>query len=227
MPVRPFRAVLLVAGALLLTACGATSVAAPPPVHDRAESVDPVGSRPADRPDPVDDVTAGPHEVSLVADLGPLPDGSGRAVVESTWTTGADGTVRFAIDTPVGLVDQHVFTDDEHWWWLHPEVRRTIADAEWIHLDLRAIADVGGELPDVVGDARHPPPQPQEVGVGDVVAGREVLAVDVVGADEVRLTVTGIELPVVLARRALPEGTVVEVPTGAVGLRDLPDLLAW
>lgn len=225
MPMRPVRAVLLVAGALLLTACARTA-AAPPPAEGRPGPVDPAGSAP-DVDEPLVDVPAGPHEVSLVADLGPLPDAPGRAVVSTTWTTDADGTVRFAIDTPAGLADQHVFTDDEHWWWLHPEVRRTTVDAAWIHFDLHAVAQAGRELPDVVRDARQPPPQPHEVAVGDVVAGREVLAVEVVGADDVRLTVAGIEQPVVLTRRALPRGITVDVPSGAVDVGDLPEVLRW
>lgn len=224
MPIRPrhLGCVALVA-ALLLTACSSSgaSPSSPAPGSAVDPSADPAGSA---RPAPEGD---GPHEVALVADFGPLPDGSGRAVVEATWTDDGAGTVGFVLDTPAGIVDQHVLTAEEHWWWLHPEARRTIADVEWIRFDLDVIAEAGGALPDVVLDARQPPPQPDEIAPGDVVAGREVRVVDAVGQDEVRLTVAGVERPVVLRRRALPPGTTVDVPAGAVDVRELPDHLQW
>ncbi|MCO8128458.1 hypothetical protein NHL50_14700 [Acidimicrobiia bacterium EGI L10123] len=224
MPIRPRRLrCAALAAALVLTACSSGSAAStsrvPPP-----SAVDPA-SEPA--LDPASDPPTGPHEIALVADLGPLPDGSGRAVVETTWRTDGAGTVHLAIDTPAGIVEQHVGTADEHWWWLHPEVGRTVADAEWVRFDLDAVAAAGGELPDVVVEARQPPPQPDGIGPGDAVAGREVLAVEVVGDDEVHLTVAGIERPVLLRRRPLRPGTIVAVPSGSVDLRELPALLRW
>lgn len=215
------RAALAVA--LCLTACTADA-AAPPPTRPGPSPTDPPSSSaPAPDPAPAD----GAHEVTFVADLGPRRDGPGRAVVETTWTTDGDGTVRVAVDTPVGLVEQHVFTDDEHWWWLHPEARQTVADAEWIHFDLDAIAAVGGELPDVVREARLPPPLPLEVGVGSQLAGLEVLAVEVVDDDHVRLTLDGVERAAVLRRRSLPGSHRVRQPTGAVDVTDLPGVLRW
>jgi len=223
-PIRPHRhRCAALAAALVLTACSAGS-AAPTPRVPPPSAVDPA-SGPS--PEPASDLPTGPHEIALVADLGPLPDGSGRAVVETTWRTDRAGTVHLAVDTPAGLAEQHVGTADEHWWWLHPEVRRTVADAEWVRFDLDAVEEAGGELPALVVAARQPPPQPDEVAPGDVVAGREVLAVEAVGDDEVQLTVTGIEQPVVLRRRPLRPGTVVAVPSGSVDVRDLPDLLRW
>ena len=224
MPIRPrHRRCAALAAALVLTACStssATPVRAPSPA-----AVDPA-SGPAPQPS-ASSSADGPHEVALVADLGPLPDGAGRAVVETTWTTDGSGTVRLVIDTPAGIAEQHVLTADEHWWWLHREARRTIVDAEWIRFDLAAIEAAGGELPDVVVEARQPPPQPGQIAPGDVVAGREVHAVEAIGDDEVHLTVTGIEQPVVLRRRALRPGTTIAVPTGAVDLEELPDRLRW
>ena len=219
---------LVVLGAVLVLGACAAGAPAPPPDTGRA-AIDPAVDQPSgprSQPDAVVD-PAGPHEVALVADLGPLPDGSGRAVVETTWTTDAAGTVRLAIDTPAGLTEQHVLTADAHWWWLHPEARRTVADAEWVHFDLVAIEEVGGELPDLVAAARQPPPQPEDIGVGDLVAGREVRAVEVVGPDEVHLTVDRIDEPVVLRRRALPPGERIRPPEGAVDVTDLPGLLRW
>jgi hypothetical protein len=78
-----------------------------------------------------------------------------------------------------------------------------------------------------VAEARRPPPQPRDIAVGHVVAGREVLAVHVVDPDEVHLTVAGIDRPVALRRRGLPAGTTVEVPTGAVDVADVADVLRW
>lgn len=231
MPIRPrpipLGPCVALAAVLLLGACSASAAgpSADPVPRAPARTVDPVGAnRP--EPDPVAEV-AGAHEIALVADFGPLPDGSGRAVVETTWTRDATGTIRFAIVTPAGLAEQHVLTDAEHWWWLSPEVRGTIADAEWIRFDLAAVEEVGGELPDIVVEARRPPPQPHEIAVGDVVAGREVLAVEVVGDDEVHLTVAGVERPVIHVRRPLALGTTIDLPTGAVDVADLPGVLRW
>jgi len=227
-PIRPrnLRCAALVA-ALVLTACS-SSAATPSPLAPAA--VDPgsgSSSEPSASSEPAGSSVGGPHEVALVADFGPLPDGSGRAVVEATWTHDGDGTVRFVLDTPAGIVEQHVLTPDEHWWWLHPEARQSIADVEWIHFDVGVIADAGGALPDVVVDARQPPPQPDEIAPGDVVAGHEVRAVDAGGEDEVHLTVAGVERPVVLRRRALPPGATIDVPAGAVDVRELPNHLRW
>lgn len=240
-PARPTdvgRLAAALVAALLLGACAA-GADAPAALPGSPAAVDPAA---ADRPDahradadhtdtdpgpePGVDVT-GAHEVVLVADLGPLPDGTGRAVVESTWRTDAAGTVHLTIATPAGITEQHVWTADAHWWWLHPEARRTVADAEWIHFDLPAVEEVGGDLPDVVTVARQPPPQPDGIGVGDLVAGREVQAVDVVDVDEVHLTVARIEEPVVLRRRALPADARIDPPPGAVDVADLPGLLRW
>jgi hypothetical protein len=215
----------VLAATVPLVACGASSAtpdAQPPaPVAPGPAAVD----RPARGTAP--DAASAPHAVSLVVDFGPLPDGSGHAVVDTTWTVDAHGTRRLVIDTPAGIAEQHVMTDDEHWWWLSPEVRATIADAEWIHFDLRAIEEVDGELPDIVAAAREVVRQPGDVGVGHVVAGHEVLAVGVVDDDEVHLTLAGIRRHVVHRRRALPAGTTIELPAGAVDVGDLPGVLRW
>lgn len=222
----PVRLVAPVLAAVLLAACS-DPAAVPLPGDPPPPAVDPAsgpGAEPQiDAAAPA--VPAEPYEVSLIADFGPLPDGSGNAVVETVWTVDADGTRQLLIDTPAGPAARHVITDDEHWWWLHPSTRPTVVDAEWVHVDLRQVEQVGAELPEVVAEARVPVPPPGEIVAGQVVAGHEVLAVEVVDGDEARLTVAGIERPVVHRRRALPEGTTVAVPTGAVDLADLPDLL--
>lgn len=235
MPVHPaVRPVALLAAtlaAVLLAACS-TGAAAPPP-RAAAPDVDPSSdTRSAEEPAPAPPGPSrpderSPHEVSLVADFGPLPDGTGNAVVETTWTVDAEGTRRMVVDTPAGHAAHHVITDDEHWWWLDPAVRETVADAEWIHFDLRAIEAAGGALPDLVAEARVPVPGPGEIHVGQIVAGHEVLAVEPVDDGEVHLTVAGIERPVVHRRRTLPVGTVIELPRDAVDVADLPDVLRW
>lgn len=226
MPVhRPARrAVALAVTTLLLTGCAGRGSAAPPAAEPR--EADPAGG-PAPEPDGPVDVADGPHEVRLVADLGPLPDGSGDAVVETIWTTDGSGTRRLVVDTPAGIAEQHVMTEDEHWWWLSPAVRETIADAEWIHFDLPAIEAAGGELPPLVARARAAASQPGDIAVGDTVAGLEVLAAEAVSDDEVHLTMAEVARVVVHRRRALPAGTTIERPIGAVDVADLPDVLRW
>lgn len=238
MPHRPLRACVLraltgtVLTASVLSGCGrggAEVPAAPvpePAVPDpAADPTPPADAEPGAAPRSV--VPDGPHEIVLVADFGPLPDGSGDAVVETTWTVDARGVGRLVVDTPAGPAVQHVMTETEHWWWLSPEVRSTIADAEWVYFDLAAIDEAGGVLPEVVAEARAPVPQPGEIEVGQIVGGREVRSIEVVDDDEVHLTVAGVERPVVHRRRRLPPGTLLEVPSGAVDVRDLPGVLRW
>lgn len=221
------RAAALAVSALLLAGCaGPGSAAAPAGPAAPAPEVDPAGRAAPDTAAPAD-LADGPHEVRLVADFGPLPDFSGDAVVETIWTTDGSGTRSLVIDTPAGITEQHVMTEDEHWWWLSPEVRETIADAEWIHFDLAAIEAVGGELPPLVADARAAARQPGDIAVGDTIAGLEVLAADVVSDDEVHLTMSEVERAVVHRRRALPPGTRIELPVGAVDVADLADVLRW
>lgn len=231
-PARCARAVLVVLAAVFaLAGCGAVANGpiggGGPSTEPRAEA-DPAAGAPSTdhRPGgPSAPAGGGAHEISIVADFGPLPDGSGDAVVETTWTVDAHGTRRLVVDTPSGVAEHHVMTDDEHWWWLGPEVRATIVDAEWIHFDLAAIEDVGGELPEVVAEARSVVPPPPDIVPGHLLAGRQVLAAHVVSDDEVQLVVDGVERPVVHRRRLLPEGTTIELPTGAVDVRDVPGVL--
>lgn len=222
----PVRLVVPLLVASLLAACS-DPAAVPSPDEPPPPSVDPA-SAPAAEPHTeraaAPAIGTEPYEVSLIADFGPLPDGSGDAVVETVWTVDAYGRRQLLIDTPAGPAARHVMTDDEHWWWLHPSTRRTVADAEWVHVDLREVDEVGGELPEVVAEARVPLPPPGEIVAGQLVAGHEVLGVEVVDRDEARLTVAGIERPVVHRRRRLPADTAVKVPAGAAELADLPDL---
>lgn len=211
--------------ALLLAACS-DRAAVPLPSAPPPAAADPASEPVADEP-PDDPAEGGPYEVSLTADFGPLRDGSGDAVVETVWTVDASGTRQMLVDTPAGPAARHVMTDDEHWWWLDPTVRGTVVDAEWVHFDLGRIEQAGAVLPEVVAEARVPLPAPGEILVGQTVAGHEVLAVEVVDRDEVLLTVAGVERPVVHARRALPAGTTVDIPDGAVDVSDLPDVLRW
>ncbi len=220
------RAVPFVLACLLLAACGGSAGGQPPGAAPGHRGPDPAGA-PAPDVAPEPDPAAGPHEVSVVLDLGPLPDGSGGAVVTTTWTVDAAGTTRLVVDTPAGVTERHVMTEDEHWYWIVPAARGTLVDAEWIHFDLRAIDEVGGVLPESIVEARGPVPQPGEIVVGDPIAGQRVVEVEVVGDDEVRLGLVGVERPVVHRRRALPAGTAVEIPTGAVDVSDLPDVLRW
>ena len=220
------RAAAVVLASLVLAACGGSAGGQAPGAVQGQPAPDPAGAPAPDvaaQPDP----TARAHEVSLVADLGPLPDGSGNAVVTTTWTIDAKGTTQVVVDTPAGVAERHVMTEGEHWYWIAPTLRGTFVDAEWIHFDLRAIEGVGGALPEPIAEARQAVPQPGEIAVGDAIAGHRVLEVEAVGDDEVRLTMDGIEQPVVHRRRALPAGTVIQLPTGAVDVSDLPDALRW
>lgn len=218
------RAAALVLTAVLLAGCAGSGSAASP--RRSAPEVDPAGGPAPGADEPVG-VADGPHEVRLIADFGPLPDGSGDAIVETIWTTDGAGTRSLVVDTPAGIAEQHVMTEDEHWWWLSPAVRATIADAEWIHFDLPAIEAVGGELPPLIARARAATSQPGDIVAGHTIAGLEVRAAEAVSDDEVHLTMSGVERVVVHRRRALPEGTMVELPAGAVDVADLPDVLRW
>lgn len=229
-PPRSARVLVVASAAALLVACGTGAAGPPrpsPPAVDPAGLAVPTDPVPDERGEAAADPTAGPHEISVVADFGPLPDGSGNAVVETIWTVDAHGTRRLVVDTPAGFAEQHVMTDGEHWWWLSPEVRETIADAEWVHFDLHAVELVGGRLPDIVTEARTVVPPPPDIVPGQLVAGREVLAAEVVGPHEVHLTVDGVEQPVVHRLRRLPADTTIELPVGAVDVRDLPEVLRW
>ncbi|MFP5578632.1 MAG: hypothetical protein ACLGIZ_10400 [Acidimicrobiia bacterium] len=227
-PTRPLRAASLVLGALLLAGCGTSAAgpsatAAPPAVDPASADVEP-GPHPGSAAGRHAD---GPYQVSIAVDLGPLPDGSGDTIIETTWTVDAAGTRELVVDTPAGHAARHVFTDDEHWWWVHPSAREELVDAEWIHFDLRQIEAAGGDVPEVVAEGRVPIPDPGEIVVGQIVAGHEVLAVDDVGDDEAHLTVAGIERPMVHRRRPLPPTTTIDIPDGAVDVADLPGVLRW
>jgi hypothetical protein len=204
---RPLLALVLAAAA----GCGGTetaTLAAPPAPPDV------VARGPAAPP---------PHEVTITIEIGQLPDGSDVAVVLRETVAGDRRHV--VIETPEGTVDQHVVTDDEHWWWIAPAVRTAVLDAEWIHIDVAEVERAGATLPDLVLDARRPLPRPEELRVGDEVAGYEVVAVEVLGPDHARAEVDGIGGPVVVRRRALPAGTTVELPRGATPMREVPALL--
>ena len=233
MPVRPSttlrRSLASAAAAALLTACGTSSAEPAPPTASPPPSVDPGSDLPSadDPPAPEPLADDGPHEIAIVADFGPLPDGTGDAVVTTTSTVDASGTRRLLVDTPAGPAAHHVMTDDEHWWWIHPAGREAVVDARWVHFDLREIEAVGGELPEVIAEARTPVPDPGEIVLGQIVAGHEVVGIEVVDDDEVHLTMAGIERPVVHRRRALPAETTIELPEGALDVADLPEALRW
>lgn len=236
MPVHPrpgARLVALAAVALLLTGCG-TARAGSPPGHDgagpRRPAVDPAAaSEPDPDADPPDDAALGgaPHELLLTGDLRALAAGrpdADDAVVELRLVV-AGG--RQHVSTSVGgqVVDQHVATVDEHWMWIPPDLRGDLVDAEWVHLDVGALEDAGLPLPRHVAAARGPAPVPEDVEVGDVVGGMEVLGVEPLPGDAVRLRLDDVPVPMTLRRRSLPAGTEVELPTGAVDAREVPALL--
>lgn len=180
---------------------------------DGAGSPDPFPARRAD----------GPVEVVLEIPVGELPDGTdGTVTVRSV---AAGGRREVVVDTPAGVVDRHVFTDDEHWWWITP-LARDVVDVEWVHLDRDDLERAGDGLPGPVADARVALPEPGDVRAGMLLADHQVVAVRRVGPDEDRIEVEGLDGVVVLRRRALPAGHQVEVPERATPLRDLPELLA-
>lgn len=223
--------VAVAAVALFLTACAAEAPSRPVdaatvPAPD--PSPDPPGASGGNpSPELVDDPgasspeAAGPAvEVTLTIPVGELPDGTAGAVTIRTVEAG--GRREVVVDTPAGVVDRHVMTEHEHWWWITP-LARDVADVEWIHIDLRELDDAGGELPGPVADARVPLPEPGELATGVVLADREVRAVTPVDPDEDRVEVEGLDEPVVLRRRRLPPGTTIELPRGATPLRELPE----
>jgi len=218
----------LVAATLALTACGAGAAPPPAAVQPPAPSPDPASSPapdPASSPSP-DASPARPAgeeqavEITLEIPVGRLPDGTDGAVTVRAVTAGERREL--VVDTPAGVVDRHVMTDDEHWWWITPAAREVV-DVEWIHIDLREVEAIGGDLPGPVADARAMLPAPGEVEVGTVLGGREVRAVDRVGPDEDRVVVAGLDEPVVLRRRVLREPVTIEPPREATSLRELAD----
>ncbi|HEU5081875.1 MAG TPA: hypothetical protein VFU14_00935 [Acidimicrobiales bacterium] len=236
MPVHPrpgARLVALAAVALLVTGCG-TARAGSPPDHDgvgpRQRAVDPAatsGPDPDADPPEVGAVAGVPHELLLTGDLRALAAGrpdADDAVVELRLVV-AGG--RQHVTTSVGgrVVDQHVATADEHWMWIPPDLRGDLVDAEWVHLDVGALEDAGLPLPPHVAAARGSAPVPDDVEVGDVVGGMEVLGVEPLPGDAVRLRLADLPVPMTLRRRPLPAGTEVELPTGAVDASEVSALL--
>lgn len=228
MPHRPRPTTLLGrAGALLalgalVPACAAGAASAP--TTDTATprtEVDAAGPR-SSAPQRARDA---PYEITLVADFEALEPDLEDAVVEIRHVVVGDRR-QVTMSAAGEVLDQHVVTADEHWWWLHPDIRRSVVDIEWIHIDVAEVEAVGGTLPDIVAEARRPLPAPDEVDVGDLVAGREVRTVSHVDEHEVRFTVPGVPVEMVLRRRALPAGTTIEIPAGARDLRELPEALA-
>lgn len=225
MPIRPChlprtRAVLVVV-VFALTGCAAG--ASSPPADDPPSGA-PTLVEPAGAADAADAEHEPPHELVLVTDIAAVRPGH-EGEMEVRHVVVGDRR-RVTIEFLGDVKDEHVVTAEEHWWWLHPEVRRAVAsDVEWVHVDIGAIREIGGELPAPVAEARTPLLDPAVVEVGDVVGGREVLHVERLGDDEVRLTVADLSVPVVLRRRALPADTTIELPRGAADLRDLADAL--
>lgn len=209
-------AVAVALTALLLTACGSDPppAAAPDPVADLRAPDPPRSPSPAAPPGGL------PVELRLSIPVGEAPDGTTLEVVVRS--VEVSGRRLVTIDTPAGRVDQHVVTDDEHWWWIPPMAREAVGEVRWIHIDVREVEAVDGQLPDVVTDARLPLPAPGQLRPGTTVAGYEVVDVQRVGPDEDDLTLAGIDGPVRLRRRVLPAGTEVELPPDAVELADLP-----
>lgn len=213
---RALRAVALAIGCLSVAACGG----------DAPSAVAPEVPRPADPPrsGAVAATTSEPPvEISLTIPVGTGPDG--QVLELEIRSVEAGGRRHVVIDTPAGRVDQHVVTDDEHWWWI-PSVARAVAGGlEWVHIDMDEVEAAGGEVPDLVADARERLPAPGEIGEGTTVAGHRVVRVERVGPDEDRLMLAGVEGFARLRRRMLPASTVIDAPRGAVELADLPELL--
>jgi len=212
---RTRTATVVVALTALLAACAGPDPA-PPPAPSAARRPDPAAARGAT---PAPEAAQAPWEVVLTIPAG--RDAGGDPVEITVRATTAGPRRELVVDTPAGVVERHVMTDDEHWWWITP-LARDVVDVEWVHLDLAEVDRVGGELPEPVADARAMLPEPGEVAVGSVLAGRQVLRVDRVGPDEERITVADLDDPVRLRRRRLPAGTEVDLPPGATPLRELP-----
>lgn len=219
----------LAAASLLFAACAAEGPARPPEAA-AAPTPDPAsgpaghadGARLDDRGGPAatsSEAAGTAVEVTLTIPVGELLDGTAGAVTVRTVESG--GRREVIVDTPAGVVDRHVMTEHEHWWWITPLARDTV-DVEWVHIDLREVAEAGGELPGPVADARVPLPEPGELAAGVLLTDREVRSVESVGPDEERIEVDGLDEPVVLRRRRLAAGTTIDLPRDATPLRDLP-----
>lgn len=225
------RLAALVAPVLLLAGCGIGPAGSVAPAAAKARSHRPMadpaagpGTSEAQRPAPDEDQ---PHELVLSGDLRHLaagrPDATDAVVELRVVVAGS----RSHVTTSVGgqILDQHVVTADAHWLWIPPDLRGAVVDAEWLRLDVAAIEDAGLPLPRHVAAARVPVPAPDDVEIGDLVGGMEVLEVEPLTGHAVRLTMAGVPVPMTLRRRSLPAGTEVELPAGAVDAREVPDLL--
>jgi hypothetical protein len=210
---------VLLASTLVVGACRGEPPAAatevPPVAADRAA--------PPPAPDPAAPTgrSAEAVELRLTIPVGTTP--AGDELVVEIRSVEAGGRRHVVIDTPDGMVDQHVVTDDEHWWWIPPVARPAIGEVTWIHIALADVEAAGGSLPDVVADARAPLPEPGEIDVGTAVAGHRVVEVERVSPDEDRLVLAGLEGTARLQRRRLPAATVVDLPSEATELADLPE----
>lgn len=226
------RLVALAAVALLLAGCGTAGARSSSddtgPAGSDRPAVDPAAARdPAAAPDARVGDAGPPHELRLTGDLRDLAAGRADADDAVVEVRVVEAGGRSHVTTSVGgrVVDQHVATADGHWMWIPPELRPGLVDAEWVHLDVGALEDAGLPLPRNVAAARGRAPTPGEVEVGDVVGGMEVLEVEPLAGDAVRLRLVDVPVPMTLRRRPLPEGTEVELPDDAVDVRDVPGLL--
>lgn len=225
---RPIALALVLA--LVLAGCGTGPAGSAAPAADGAgadrAAVDPAAGGGGSGA-PAAGAAGQPYELVLTGDLRDLAAGrpdADDAVVEVRIRVAGP---RSRVTTSVGgqIVDQHVVAADEHWLWIPPELRGGLVDAEWLHLDVAALEERGLPLPRHVAAARGPVPVPDDVAAGDVVGGMEVLEVERLAGDAVRLTMADVPLPMTLRRRRLPAGTEVEVPVGAIDARDVPELL--
>lgn len=221
MPVHRRAAALAALASTLALSLGGCALDPAGPAAAGGTGPAPVPAVPAER-------GARPYEVVLTADLRELAAGrpdAGLGLIETRQVVAGDRT-QLVISAGGTVLDQHVTTPDEHWLWVQPELRHDVVEAEWVHLDVAAVEGAGGQLPRHVAAARGRMPGPDEVRVGDDVGGYEVLDVEALpDGGAVRLTVSDLPVPLTLRRRALPATTTVELPRGAVDLRELPGLL--
>lgn len=231
MPVHP-RPGARLAAALLLAGCGAAGAGSSPEhpgAGPRRPAVDPAAaSDVAAHPSHATALDAGaPHELVLTGDLRDVAAGrpdADDAVVEVRVVV-AGGRQRVTTSVGGRVVDQHVATADEHWMWIPPGLRPDLVDAAWVHFDVGALEAAGLPLPRHVAGARGSAAAPGDVEVGDVVGGMEVLGVEPLSGDAVRLRLADVPVPMTLRRRPLPAGAEVELPTGAVDASEVPALL--
>lgn len=219
------RGVALVTLATTIAACGGSEsvgdagiVAAPADPHEAPAVESSLGGASGHVADAVSPPTT--TVVELQRGAGPIDVTIEYRFVE------AGGLREVVIDSPAGIIGEHVVGADDHWFRIPPLAAAEFGiEPVWVHADLRDAVHEGFELPPSIAEVRAPLLDPSTVDVGDRLFGtEEVTGVDRRGDGSTLLTLADGDRAV-LRRPPTPEGTRVEPPADAVDVLDLAHLV--